>query len=240
MPPFYVGFCRTRKFLETGYCGSVKSKKWKSIWEKELRDNRNLFRRKILETFETSHEAKAREEEYLKHFEVTKSVLFINETSGGGKKFGTLSGKDHPLYGKKRSAETIKKIKRWYSEVGLSETQKISISSRQRGEKNHNFGKSLSDETKSKLSKSLSGENNPMFGRPGTMTGKRLSEDHKKALIFNNFGERNNSFKRKKMWDRLERENPTIYQELMKTLTRKNKIPKSIIEEYKLSETIQA
>ena len=45
------------------------------------------------------------------------------------------------------------------------------------GEKNHNYGKSLSEETRRKISEANSGENHPQYGKPlSEETRRKISE----------------------------------------------------------------
>ena len=93
------------------------------------------------------------------------------------------SGEKHPMFGKKHSEETKKKMSA--SKKGL-----------QSGEKNPMFGKHHSEETKKKMSASKKGlqygEKNPMFGKhhseetkkkiSNAKKGKHRSEETKKKL----------------------------------------------------------
>jgi group I intron endonuclease len=73
-----------------------------------------------------------------------------------------LSGKNHPLYGKRRSEET-----------------KLKISKAQSGENGYWFGETFSEEHKQKLSEAHAGENNSFYGRYHTEEAKRkMSKAH--------------------------------------------------------------
>ena len=67
----------------------------------------------------------------------------------------SLSGKNHPMYGKKLSEETRKKI-----------------SDAIKGEKHPMYGKKLSEETRKKISEASNhkGEKNPMYGKRGELS----------------------------------------------------------------------
>ena len=67
----------------------------------------------------------------------------------------SLSGKNHPMYGKKLSEETRKKI-----------------SDAIKGENHPMYGKKLSEETRKKISEASNhkGENNPMYGKRGELS----------------------------------------------------------------------
>ena len=98
------------------------------------------------------------------------------------------SGKNNPMFGKKQSIETRKKI----SEKAKLRFQKID-KSKISGKNHHLHGKKMSKEQKLKISKSLKGKNNPMFGKKHSMdtiekmrkikVGKRLSPETINKLI---------------------------------------------------------
>ena len=91
-----------------------------------------------------------------------------------GKNYGRV-GENHPLYGKKPWNTGQK----WSDEV----RQKISESHK---------GKKLSDETKQKLSVKLSGENNPIYGKP-------RSEETKEKIRQANLGNKHSEESKLKM-----------------------------------------
>jgi hypothetical protein len=47
LPPFYIGSSSISK-VNTGYCGSVCSKRYKQIWVSELQQNPQLFDQRII------------------------------------------------------------------------------------------------------------------------------------------------------------------------------------------------
>lgn len=126
-----------------------------------------------------------------------RKCMSIGQTGEGNPMYGrckelsprfNINREDHPMYGKHHSIETIKKMSNSQKGKGL--------------------GKTLSTETKEKISKSNKkyysnhrhpnldrvGEKNPMFGKPGTMLGKKLSEETKIKI----------SKKSKKLWENKE------------------------------------
>jgi len=78
------------------------------------------------------------------------------------------------------------------------------LSAAQRGEKNHNFGKSPSAETRAKLSASKRGEKHPNFGKKHTAAtrakmsaanrGKSKSPEHRAKMSAAQRGEKNHNF----------------------------------------------
>lgn len=85
LPPFYIGSTSVEK-IATGYHGSVRSKKWRLIYESELKNNNHLFNSEIILKFDTRKEALENELELQKSNNVVKSPWFFNEA------FATVNG----------------------------------------------------------------------------------------------------------------------------------------------------
>lgn len=139
LPPFYIG-SSTVKNVESGYRGSVLSKKYKSIWKSELKQNPDLFKTKIISLHETSEEARAKELKLQKALNVVHSPLYINQAYAKiNGFFGVIvTGKDNPSYGRRHSEETRKKISEnhcdvsgennpWYGKTGENNSLSISF-----------------------------------------------------------------------------------------------------------------
>jgi hypothetical protein len=90
--------------------------------------------------------------------------------------------------GKTHSEETKIKISASLIGITRSEETKIKMSISKRGEKNHQYGKPLSEEHKGKISEALSGERNYFFD-------KTHSEETKIKLSISKRGEKNPSWK---------------------------------------------
>lgn len=112
LPPFYIGSSTVLKIESRIYHGSVKSKKYKSIWENELKENPNLFMSYIITRHKTREEATERELRFHRALKVVKSPMYINmslATKNGF--FGRdVSGTNNPFYGKKHTKESIDKF----------------------------------------------------------------------------------------------------------------------------------
>jgi len=80
LPMFYIGYSTVNKVVNENYHGSVSSKKYKKIWNSELRKNPHLFITKILRTHESKEEALAKEKKILLHLNAHKSEMYINMT----------------------------------------------------------------------------------------------------------------------------------------------------------------
>ena len=77
LPRFYIGSTSIDK-IDRGYHGSVSSKKYKKIWNSELKEHPELFKTQILTTHETREEAFNEEVRYQKEHDVVNSNLYIN------------------------------------------------------------------------------------------------------------------------------------------------------------------
>lgn len=145
LPPFYIGSTSLEKHLK-GYHGSVKSKKYKEIYESELKDHPELFDSLIVEEYETREEATKTEYYYQKLHNVMKSEKFFNRSMAAPKGFfgADVSKENNPVFGKKHSEETKKAIARC-------------------GERNHFFGVKRPEH-----SKAMSKENNPFYNKKHT------------------------------------------------------------------------
>lgn len=99
LPPFYIGSSSIEK-IENGYKGSVLSKRWKNIWNDEIKNNPQLFRVEIIKTFHTRQEATNYEHDYQKKHDVVNSEKYANmayATKNGF--FGRdVSGSNNPMY----------------------------------------------------------------------------------------------------------------------------------------------
>ena len=98
LPQFYIGSTSKKKFLN-GYHGTVVSKKYKEIYNKELKDNPHLFDTCIIEEFPTRKEATACELRYQKLHDVVKSENFFNMAfaAPNGSHGRDTSGENHPF-----------------------------------------------------------------------------------------------------------------------------------------------
>ena len=77
LPPFYIGSTQVSR-IESGYRGTVSSKKYKEIWKSELKQNPHLFKTKILTTHASRKDAICRELDFHKKLSVVRSPMYIN------------------------------------------------------------------------------------------------------------------------------------------------------------------
>jgi hypothetical protein len=81
-PPFYIGYTTIAR-IQNGYLGSVASKAYKNKWEKEVKQNPQLFKIKILTMHSTREEAISREIRFQQQLNIlTKPTIYTNKAIG--------------------------------------------------------------------------------------------------------------------------------------------------------------
>jgi len=122
LPPFYIGSTFVSK-IDRGYRGSVTSKKYKSLWDEELKNSPANFQTVILSRFNNRKSAFDEEVRLQKMFDVVKSDLFINKSIAAPNGFfgpsqrGVKKTKEHSekisnaLKGKSKSEEAKKNLR---------------------------------------------------------------------------------------------------------------------------------
>lgn len=206
LPKRYIGSCKTENILK-GYNGSISSKKYQHIYEVEQKENKHLFKTRILSSHKTDKEAREKERDLQIKYNVVKSSKYINESLAQPNGFfgRDVSGKNNPMYGKLRKGEKHKGghnisqglLKFFNSEKG--ELEKKKRSDRVKGENNPMYGKTFTEEERKRKSIVYSGKGNPMYGKthsfetkekiskskkgkPSPMKGIPLSEEQKEKL----------------------------------------------------------
>lgn len=182
LPRRYIGSTTVVK-IKNGYNGSVSSKKWEEIYKQEQRDNKQLFKTRILSTHETDKEAREMELRLHLKYDVVSSDLYFNESlAKPNGHFGRdVSGKNNPMYGKNRTGEThdggqnisaaLKKL--YETEHG----QRIKEAQSNRLKENN---PSQNQETMNKIKETWKrtnrnvGTSNGMYGKVGRLKGKKL------------------------------------------------------------------
>lgn len=99
LPSNYIGSTSLKR-IESGYMGSVSSKKYKQIWNKELKEHPELFHLEIISYHDTRREAIYKELQIHKLFNVVKNPLFVNMTYAtvNGYCGMDVSGSNNPNY----------------------------------------------------------------------------------------------------------------------------------------------
>lgn len=108
LPKYYIGSTSKIK-LESGYLGSIRSKKWKTIFKSEIKNNINLFNIEVLSEHETREEALNMEYVIQKERNVVKSVDYFNEAYANINGFfgRDVSGDINPMYGRENEIIAI-------------------------------------------------------------------------------------------------------------------------------------
>lgn len=165
----YIGVHSTDD-LNDGYMGS--SKALENAIKKYGVEN---FKKEILVDFETKEVA----------YRLEKMLVdekFVKRKDTYNVKVGGIGGSG------KHSEETKRKMSKTRTGKPLSEEHRKRISEGMRGEKNHNFGKHPSEETRKKLR-----------ARKGPNLGKHFSEEHRKKLSIAKKGKHHSDETRRKM-----------------------------------------
>jgi len=102
LPKWYIG-STSIKNISNGYNGSVKSKKYKTIWNLERKNNPHLFKTRILRKFYRRKIATIHELKLQKLHKVVKNDKYINMSYASINGFfgRDVSGENNPMYGKK-------------------------------------------------------------------------------------------------------------------------------------------
>lgn len=99
LPPFYIGSTKIVK-INNGYHGSVRSKKFRNVWEDEQAKNPHLFKTIILTKHDDHGDALEREAKFQKALNVIDNPLYAN--LGIAKRgFGNLSAESRKLISEK-------------------------------------------------------------------------------------------------------------------------------------------
>jgi len=155
LPKRYIGSSSIER-VKLGYNGSVKSKKYKMLYDTEQVENKHLFKTRILSIHDSIEAAQMAELSLQIKYNVVKSALYMNMSyaSPNGCFGRDISGVSHPMYGKKLSKESRKSIsdtlKLRYASGSLTSPFKYMNTA---GENNPFFGKKHSEETKEKMRK---------------------------------------------------------------------------------------
>ena len=183
LPKFYIGSTSEERVLSGKYFGSISSKKYKSIFLKEIIDNLNLFKIEILSYHSSREDALEEELKIQIELDVVRSIEYMNESLARVNGFfgRDTSGENHPQYGRTLSEETKNKISNTLTgRIEPEETRKKKSLSKL-GEKNSFYGKKHSEETKNKISESKTGIESWNKGVPMSEETKKKLSDAKKG-----------------------------------------------------------
>lgn len=79
LPPFYIGYCRISRLKNDEYHGTVSSRQYKSIWDKEIAEYPELFKTIIIKQFDDKKSANDYEIRIQKKLDVVRNPLYINQ-----------------------------------------------------------------------------------------------------------------------------------------------------------------
>jgi hypothetical protein len=98
-PPNYIGSTSLAK-INSGYLGSVSSRKWKAIWDYEVQNYPSKFSVKILSYHPTRDEALSEELKQQLKYNVVRSTDFVNESLARVNGFHgrDVSGSNNPMF----------------------------------------------------------------------------------------------------------------------------------------------
>lgn len=118
LPPFYIGSTNISR-INSGYKGSVTSKRYSGVWKREIKENPHLFKTIIISKHLERKEALAKEYKLQKALNVVKNVLYINQSLATENGFFGMdtSGKNHPLYGIGHTENARKNISKNHADV---------------------------------------------------------------------------------------------------------------------------
>lgn len=179
MPPFYIGSSSISQ-IEKGYHGSVSSRRYESIWLSELKNAPQLFKTRVIKTFNT-REAAFEHELYLQRkFDVVKSEFYINQSYATKDGFcgRDVSGENNPRFGVPVSLETRAKMSKARNSWSMTEEHctNISLGGKKLWE-NHEYRKKMCSMRK--------GSGNSNFGKYGVDSpnyGKKRTQESKDKI----------------------------------------------------------
>ena len=197
----YIGQKKSTIFLFDKYLGS--GKRLQNAINKYGKEN---FKVELLEEIYNVDQMDDREIYWIKYYHSTNKEIGYN-ISNGGNVNRSFSGKNHPMYGRKRSGkDNPAHGRKWWTNgteqvyqkecpgvnwhLGMSDEMKKKLSESHKGREAWNKGltKSIdnrlngnyhkrSDDFKKKVSMATKGENNPMYGKYGNLKYKYVYEN---------------------------------------------------------------
>jgi len=167
LPKYYIGSTSKKKIESGKYFGTVRSKRYRKIFENELKYNINSFSVQILSYHETRKEALEEELRLHKKNNVVKSDEYFNES------YASVNGFfGRTLKGEQASKSGISNYSIWVRKYGEDEAKLRDI------------------EYRRKQSIVNGGENNPMFNRKNEVIA--INEEGKKVRVTKKEFEDNN------------------------------------------------
>ena len=152
LPRRYIGSSYVER-VNSGYRGSVKSQRYKNIWNSELTNNPQLFKTRILKTFDSKQTAL--EFELFLHikYNVVKSNKYINMANAQPTGFFGMSKKG----------------------IVLTDEHKDKIRKSSLGKCRGKY-KPMTEAGRKNISNATHGKNNPMYGKPHPSKGNNINQ----------------------------------------------------------------
>jgi hypothetical protein len=142
LPPFYVGSSSTKQ-IARGYHGSVKSRRYRKIWEAEIEHHPEMFRTQVVALYDTRQEAYDAEERLHRRLDIIKNPMHIN-LALANRRFNTGEGQSPETIAKaaesRRGKKAPPRTDQWRARQAAAK-----------------LGKKASPETKAKMSLSRLG-----------------------------------------------------------------------------------
>lgn len=191
LPMFYIGSSSIIK-ISQNYHGSVRSKKYRDIWEYEIKNSPHLFKTKIVTYHETRESATATERRFHMSLNVVKSSMYINLSVASENGFFGMDvcGKNNPRYGAILSEETRSKMSlklagntsmKLSREVNHRDNPNYAMKGKKQSERQRlavskaakaRLGTKQSESQKAAQSIKMKGKGNPSFGKKLYNNGK--------------------------------------------------------------------
>jgi hypothetical protein len=112
LPKYYIGSTSEIKALSGKYFGTIRSKRYRKIFESELKNNKYLFSLKILSYHNNRNDALIEELRIQKENNVVESELYFNESyaSIGGCFGRNVKGNNNPMFNRKNEVIAINEM----------------------------------------------------------------------------------------------------------------------------------
>lgn len=179
LPIFYIGSTSIES-IESGYRGSVYSKKYKKIWKSELKMHPELFNTVIISTHATREEALNREEYIQKKLNVITNPLYINLSyaKGGFIREWTqeeVKEMSNRLIGNQRAKGNSFKL----SENTKQKMRKPKSEEHRKNISKGQLGRKMTDDDKKKMS-------DKNWKKLARLKREKLEQEFKKILVMDN------------------------------------------------------
>jgi hypothetical protein len=209
LPPFYIGYTKSDNIKYRNYRGTVTSRKYKEMWKREIKENPQLFKTKILSEYNNKEEAQEKEKFLLKSLRVIKNEMYINmaitcHADNTGKKLINDGIKCWQIYKHEKIPEGCKYgmletqrkakfgigkgIKKKFSEDGMRR-RKISRSGKNSSSKKTEVREKIKNSIKqlwkqgtynNRIRVEMNGENNPFYGKKHS---KKTNENNRQKHL---------------------------------------------------------